>query len=258
MLPTYPQLNQRAQEALNRLRNHPLELKDAYQTDRRSAVLVALFANNDGDLEVILTLRSMALRTNAGDVAFPGGKKDPVDNDLIATAKREAMEEILLQPSDYEVISVLGRAISKHMFVVTPVVVFCPNMTHEKIASLRPNPGEVDAIFSMPLDYVIRPDPGTYRHQDIQWPEAPFRIHGFQYPVQKNSSIDVREAKESVLPYWTIYGMTASILIEAAMIAFDYTPEYSLYAPGQSGDEGTIALWYNTTLSSSDLVRNRL
>ena len=47
--------------------------QDTYQTEKRSAVLVALIENPEGELEVLLTVRSSALRTHAGDVAFPGG-----------------------------------------------------------------------------------------------------------------------------------------------------------------------------------------
>lgn len=68
-------LNEKSVKALENLRNYPRQV-DSFLTPKRSAVLVALLANSEGDLEVILTVRSSKLRTNAGDVAFPGGIYD--------------------------------------------------------------------------------------------------------------------------------------------------------------------------------------
>ncbi|KAG0198123.1 hypothetical protein BGX28_008409, partial [Mortierella sp. GBA30] len=64
-------LSQRSVQALRNLQDHPQPI-DIYDAKKRSAVLVALLANEHGELEVILTVRSSTLRTNAGDVAFPG------------------------------------------------------------------------------------------------------------------------------------------------------------------------------------------
>ncbi|KAF9350760.1 hypothetical protein BGX26_011130 [Mortierella sp. AD094] len=79
-------LNQKSIKALESLKSHPWPA-DKYLSTKRSAVLVALLPNSDGDLEVILTVRSSTLRTNAGDSAFPGGKCDPGDIDTTATAR---------------------------------------------------------------------------------------------------------------------------------------------------------------------------
>jgi len=65
-------LNEKSVKALENLSNYPRQV-DSYLASRRSAVLIALLANSEGDLEVILTVRSSKLRTNAGDSAFPGG-----------------------------------------------------------------------------------------------------------------------------------------------------------------------------------------
>ena len=58
-----------------------------------AAVLVVLWGSND-DPKVILTQRSEHLKSHAGEVAFPGGKWDPEDTDLLQTALRETFEEI--------------------------------------------------------------------------------------------------------------------------------------------------------------------
>ena len=63
-----------------------------------AAVLVALFLSGD-ELHVVLTRRGAGLRRHAGEISFPGGRRDPEDADLRATALREAQEEIGL-PAD--------------------------------------------------------------------------------------------------------------------------------------------------------------
>ena len=47
-----------------------------------------------GDVRVILTQRAYTLRTHQGEVALPGGKRDPEDESSVATALREAQEEV--------------------------------------------------------------------------------------------------------------------------------------------------------------------
>uniref|UniRef100_A0A7C9D451 Acetyl-CoA hydrolase n=1 Tax=Opuntia streptacantha TaxID=393608 RepID=A0A7C9D451_OPUST len=61
---------------------------------RRAAVLVCIFEGGDGDLRVILTERSLNLSSHSGEVALPGGKMEEGDADEVATALREAKEEI--------------------------------------------------------------------------------------------------------------------------------------------------------------------
>lgn len=64
----------------------------------RAAVLVPLH-ERDGELCVVFTRRRDDLRQHAGQISFPGGREEPADSDLIATALRETAEEIGLQPN---------------------------------------------------------------------------------------------------------------------------------------------------------------
>src|ERR1700710_1754038 len=68
---------------------------------RESAVLVALFGWPERP-GLIFTERRADLRRHAGEVSFPGGRPDPEDADLSATALREAEEEIGLDPAIVE------------------------------------------------------------------------------------------------------------------------------------------------------------
>ncbi|KAF9345962.1 hypothetical protein BGX34_004324 [Mortierella sp. NVP85] len=258
-------LNEKSVKALENLRNYPRQV-DSYLAPRRSAVLVALLANSEGDLEVILTVRSSKLRTNAGDSAFPGGKQDPEDVDLIATAKREAMEEVRLPPSETEVLTILAPVLSRHLLVVTPVVVFCPNMTTSDLPSLYPNPGEVAAIFTAPLEYFLNPRPGDHACFDMSWLHSEHRMHRFERCGSHNYVLgESNDASEKTIGTiettattatatitnnqteigWPVYGMTAGLSIEVARIAYQREPDYELYAPGQLIDTKQMATLYN-------------
>ncbi|MFM9662701.1 NUDIX domain-containing protein, partial [Streptomyces scabiei] len=75
---------------------------------------------------VVLTQRTETLRNHAGQIAFPGGRADPGDADLVATALREAEEEIGLPPRAVTVIGLADRYRTVTGFEVTPVLGVIP------------------------------------------------------------------------------------------------------------------------------------
>lgn len=96
-------------------------------TGRQSAVLI-LFGEGERGPELLLMERSSALRSHAGQPAFPGGSLDPEDGDPLTdgplrAALREAEEETGLDPSGVQLFGVLPRLyIPVSGFVVTPVL----------------------------------------------------------------------------------------------------------------------------------------
>ena len=74
-----------------------------------SAVLVPLYIR-DGELHVVLIERGSDLRHHAGQISFPGGRRDPTDAELVQTALREAHEEIGLDPDGVELLGSLAPA----------------------------------------------------------------------------------------------------------------------------------------------------
>uniref|UniRef100_A0A4W6DS00 Peroxisomal coenzyme A diphosphatase NUDT7 n=1 Tax=Lates calcarifer TaxID=8187 RepID=A0A4W6DS00_LATCA len=113
----------------------------------KASVLIPLFVKN-GELCTLMTLRSKELRTSAGEVCFPGGKRDPSDRDDVDTALREAEEEIGLPPDAVQVVCRLFPVINKNGLLVTPVVGFI-----EESFCPCPNPAEVSTVFTVPLDF---------------------------------------------------------------------------------------------------------
>ncbi|WP_455820420.1 CoA pyrophosphatase [Pseudomonas cerasi] len=126
---------------------------------RQAAVLVPIIAHPEPTL--LLTRRAASLRKHAGQVAFPGGVMDNSDSSLVATALREAQEEVAIPPGAVRVIGVLPPVTSSTGFQVTPVVGILPPGL-----KWHANESEVESVFEMPLREALRP--GRYTPLDIQ------------------------------------------------------------------------------------------
>lgn len=122
-----------------------LKLKDA-------AVLVPVVDDPDG-AKVILTQRTAKLRKHSGQIAFPGGGIDEGDLSPEVAALREAEEEIGLDPSFVETVGRLPQYLSGTGFRIIPVL-----SVVERGFVITPNPDEVDAVFEVPLSFLMNPD----------------------------------------------------------------------------------------------------
>jgi 8-oxo-dGTP pyrophosphatase MutT (NUDIX family) len=76
---------------------------------RTAAVLVPVYRDDDGQLRVVLVVRADDGGLHGGQLGLPGGKPEAGDADLLATALREAEEEVGLSPSAVEVVAELER-----------------------------------------------------------------------------------------------------------------------------------------------------
>lgn len=142
---------------------------------RNAAVLVPL-VNVDGDLHVLFTLRTDSVPTHKGQVAFPGGGVAPEDPDVVATALREAHEEIGLAPERVDVLGTGDDAFSMNALRVTPVAGY----VHQPPVWV-PDPREIADIFTVPLRQLQDPDAMyeesmTSRHGNSM--RVPFFRHG--------------------------------------------------------------------------------
>jgi 8-oxo-dGTP pyrophosphatase MutT (NUDIX family) len=111
---------------------------------RQAAVLVLLFPDDTGDARVVLTERVTRDGHHSGEVSFPGGRADPEDADLAATALREAAEEVALD-ADAAGVRVIGELerfwIPISNYEVTPVLALA-----ERPPALVASPDEVASI----------------------------------------------------------------------------------------------------------------
>jgi len=165
------------------------------RSDRpQASVLIAL--TDSPDPEVILTRRASHLSTHRGEVAFPGGKQDDTDPDLLYTALREAQEEVGLDPALVEVIGSLGQVMSKHQLQVTPWVGIVP-----PDLCLEPNPHELESLFRVPLSFFL--EDRRQRTDAINFRGKTHYVPAYQYGD------------------YVIWGLTAYMLVELLNVGFD-------------------------------------
>ena len=132
------------------LPEHSVEQSFSDRLPALAAVLLPLVMRDE--LMVLLTVRSANLSTHSGQVAFPGGRTDDTDRDAVATALREAEEEISLPRAHVEVLGTLPTYVTGSAFIITPVVALIkPGF------QLAPNPGEVADVFEVPLGFLMNP-----------------------------------------------------------------------------------------------------
>lgn len=125
---------------------------DPTDTFTDAAVLVALVARTDGP-HVLLTRRTAHLTAHAGQCAFPGGRIEAWDASPESAALREAEEEVGLDPESVEVLGQLDTYLVRTGYRVTPIVGLI-----ERPQDLKPDGYEVDAVFEVPLQFLMRPE----------------------------------------------------------------------------------------------------
>ncbi|KAL3596493.1 hypothetical protein D5086_008130 [Populus alba] len=195
----------------------------------RAAVLVCIFEGDAGGFRVILTKRSSKLSTHSGEISLPGGKADESDKDDFETATREAKEEIGLDPSLVNVVTVLEPFLSKHLLRVIPVIGI---LTNKKAFKPTPNPAEVEAVFDAPLEMFIKDE--DRRVEEREWMGEKYLIHFFDYETGNKK--------------YLIWGLTAGILIKAASVVYQRPPAFVEQNPrfkfpkGASNDTKLLSL----------------
>lgn len=113
------------------------------ENNRIASVLILIYG---GEPKILMTKKSHILKLHAGEIAFPGGKHDPEDNDLLETALREAREEINLSIRNEHVIGQLEPVTTLNSkFTIYPFVAVV-----NLLPRLKDNL-EVETILNIPL-----------------------------------------------------------------------------------------------------------
>jgi len=146
-------LNERLRARLAATTDYPVPFTSDMRgqpSDRGAAAAVLIAITDRPDPGLILTQRPDTMRLHAGQVAFPGGRVDPADVDVVAAALREAEEEVALPQSAVCVLGTLSSYRTVTGYDIVPVLgVIAPDI------ALVPNAREVAAVFEVPLDFVL-------------------------------------------------------------------------------------------------------
>ncbi|KAL4795482.1 NUDIX hydrolase domain-like protein [Aspergillus venezuelensis] len=214
-----PRLNPTSLAAINRLKafNPPPSSYDLVPLERRAAVLLLLYADAQGDLRVVLTVRASTLSSYAGQAALPGGKADTLSETPLQTSRREACEEIglpninspLPSPFAVEHLCEIPCSFARTELVVRPVVALLHS--HDEKTGRDADPEteliprldarEVAAVFTAPfggfLSRFWEGDEGWYSGAWTEWWGTQWRMHQFHVPIQPSKVIKPRAHDES-------------------------------------------------------------
>ncbi|WP_249869623.1 NUDIX hydrolase [Oceanobacillus saliphilus] len=173
---------------------------------KKSAVLVPLIEKN-GETSILFEVRSMHMRSQPGDICFPGGRIDKDDPDSRHCAIRETTEELGIRadaitdviPLDY-VVNDLGRIIYPYVGRITDP------------ENIVPNKSEVEDVFTVPLSFFQSTEPEKFKVNFQIYPEEDFPYHLIVGGEDYNWH--VRHIDELFYQYEgrVIWGLTAKIL----------------------------------------------
>lgn len=138
---------------------------------RQAAVAIVVVESSDGDAALLLTTRPAGLKRHGGQYALPGGRLDKGETAEMA-ALRELEEELGLSLGEDRVMGLLDDYPTRSGFRITPVAVWGGGA-----GALRPDPGEVDQVYHIPLADLLSPDiphlePGPDDHPVLSAPIA--------------------------------------------------------------------------------------
>jgi 8-oxo-dGTP pyrophosphatase MutT (NUDIX family) len=140
---------------------------------RPAAVLVPLVRRAPG-VTVLLTQRTDDMPSHAGQIAFPGGRRQKDDKDAVATALRETEEEVGLERRFVDVVGMLDRYRTGTGYEITPVVgIVEPGFT------TRADPREVADVFEVPLEHFL--DERNHRIDSRVWQGHERRYYAMPY-----------------------------------------------------------------------------
>lgn len=177
-------------------------LRDYRPSPERVDAAVLIPVTDEAVPSLILTRRASHMSSHAGEVAFPGGKRDATDTSVIATALRESREEIGLPEEKVEVIGELDVFVSRVGLRVQPIIGMVP-----PAQLLVPNPDEIESIFRVPVEFFLTGEV-SYTHR--------FRFMGQDVTVPSFNYGD-----------YVIWGLTAFMIVDLMKRVYDHEIEFT-------------------------------
>jgi 8-oxo-dGTP pyrophosphatase MutT (NUDIX family) len=163
---------------------------------REAAVIAPVVERTEGEA-ILFTKRAEHLTDHPGQMSFPGGGREPEDDDLLATALREGNEEIGLDPMAVNVVGRLDDIRTITHYSVRPFVARIPDREY------RPNDEEVAEVVTLPVTALT--DLGNYESEQRDHPYyGEIRLHFFY------------------VDGYTVWGATARMLVQLLELATDW------------------------------------
>ena len=154
---------------------------------QRAAVLIPLF-KKDGEYHILFTRRTDKVAHHKGQISFPGGRQDKKDRDLLATALREAHEEMGIEEKDVRILGELDDICTATTdFCVSPFVALIPYPY-----PFRVNSHEIEEVLEVPLSVLL--DESKFHQELYERDGKPLWVYYYQHEDH------------------TIWGATATIL----------------------------------------------
>lgn len=126
-----------------------------YGERKKSAVLLPLI-EIDGEVHVLYEVRSQHV-SQAGDSSFPGGRVEEGES-FEEAAVRETMEELNLDRDNIKVIGEIDYIVNQHVRIHC----FVGEIIDVEVSEIKPNL-EVEQIYTIPLDYLLRNKPAYFK-----------------------------------------------------------------------------------------------
>jgi peroxisomal coenzyme A diphosphatase NUDT7 len=189
-------------------KNNNIGIIGEYTEYRRYGVVVPL-VEIEGELNILFEVRAKSLRSQPGEISFPGGRIEACESSLEA-AVRETCEEIGLCNDDIKIIGATDILITPHNRLIYPYVAEI-----KSVEKVNPSKDEVDHVFYVPLTYFIQNEPIIKSVKILSEPDDEF----FPYSDMKKVKMGQYKwdtGKNSIYFYrygnYVIWGITAKIV----------------------------------------------
>ena len=177
----------------------PVATSEPLPPGLRSAGVLVPLRDAAGVVTVTLARRTERVPHHKGQICFPGGSRDPGDRDLLATAMREAEEELGIRAADVELLGAMERVPTVTGFCIQPFVVRIP-----RDARFHLDGFEMAETFDAPLSAFT--DFSRYRAAGTTFLGKPYMVYFIDYDR------------------FTVWGATARILHSLAELALRLSP----------------------------------
>src|SRR5690625_5722 len=146
----------KAEEVIRKLANHEPNIL-GYDYFKKYSFLLPL-VEIDGETHLLFEVRSFTMRSQPGDVCFPGGRVDADDKNELHGALRETEEELGINEKHIQHVIPLDYIVSDFGRIIYPFIGYVTNLDEMDI-----NEKEVAEVFTVPLNYFLENEPKKYK-----------------------------------------------------------------------------------------------